>query len=182
VARWDPDARGRLQRAAVELFTEFGYDAVTSGQIAERAGLTRRSYFRYYPDKREVLFDGSDQLVAEVRERMDAADPGLPPLERIVAALGEVGSELLRIDRLPERRAIIAATPELQERERTKMAAVAQAVADSFVAAGMDVDRARLAGRVGIELFRTAIARAVAAGDDRLDERLREAIADLRSF
>ncbi|MEK8169354.1 helix-turn-helix domain-containing protein [Streptomyces sp. M19] len=70
MARWDPGAEERLKRAALELYLEHGYDSVTVTDIAERAGLTRRSYFRYFPDKREVLFAGSERLAPRWRKRL----------------------------------------------------------------------------------------------------------------
>ena len=62
MARWEPDARGRLEKAALDVFRERGYAHTTVGDIAERAGLTERTFFRYFTDKREVLFSGSKEL------------------------------------------------------------------------------------------------------------------------
>ena len=82
MVRWDPGTEERLRRAALELFAEHGYDEVTVTQIAERAGITRRSYFRYFPDKREVLFGGSDQLPVALAEAIRAVDDMIPRCRR----------------------------------------------------------------------------------------------------
>jgi len=75
MSRWRPDAEGRLTSAAIELFAEQGYEATTVAEIAERAGLTKRTFFRYFSDKREVLFDGSHELQRRWLAGMDAAPP-----------------------------------------------------------------------------------------------------------
>ncbi|MEU1298149.1 helix-turn-helix domain-containing protein, partial [Streptomyces sp. NPDC005840] len=86
MARWDAGAAERLREAALDLFGEHGYDAVTVTQIAERAGLTRRTFHRHFPDKREILFAGSERLPPAVAEAVLAADPGLPPLRAALSA------------------------------------------------------------------------------------------------
>lgn len=78
MARWDPGTEERLTKAALELYREHGYDSVTVTRIAERAGITRRSYFRYFPDKREVLFAGSERLPAAAADAVLAADRSAP--------------------------------------------------------------------------------------------------------
>src|SRR3954452_24207766 len=93
MARWDPGAEERLRKAALELYAEHGYDAVTVNQIAEHAGLTRRSYFRYFPDKREVLFAGSERLPAAVTEAIRSVAPSVAPWPAVLqtaAAIGEL--------------------------------------------------------------------------------------------
>ncbi|MFD4637544.1 TetR/AcrR family transcriptional regulator [Lentzea sp. NPDC058436] len=136
MARWDPGTEDRLRRAALELFVEHGYDDVTVTQIAERAGITRRSYFRYFPDKREVLFAGSEQLPPVIAEAVRASEETSPPAIALDAAR-RVGVLLVeRVGRTVERRAVIASSPELQERERTKSAAMTAALADALAERG----------------------------------------------
>ncbi|WP_314177924.1 TetR/AcrR family transcriptional regulator [Streptomyces winkii] len=149
MARWDPGTAERLTQAALELYTEHGYDNVTVTQIAERAGITRRSYFRYFPDKREVLFAGSERLPAAIREAvLDARQTG-SPLSATLEALAQVGTALVEhIDRTAERRAVIASSPELQERERTKLAAVTSAIQDALLQRGVDVNSAKLVAQI----------------------------------
>jgi len=160
MARWDPDAEGRLRQAAIELFIEHGYAAVTITQIAERAGLTRRSYFRYFPDKREVLFAGSEKLITAVAQGLETTDRSAPPLVRIIAMFEDVGEQMIKyLGHAADRRTIIASSTELTERDRTKMAAVAEALTARLVAEGQDRPLAALAGRVGVDLFQSAFDR-----------------------
>ncbi|MBP0461022.1 TetR family transcriptional regulator [Streptomyces montanisoli] len=160
MARWDPGAEERLKKAALELFTEHGYDNVTVTRIAERAGLTRRSFFRYFPDKREVLFAGSEQLPPAVASAVLAVAPGVAPLDAVLDALTSVGTRLAeRVDGGRTRRAVIAASAELRERERTKFAAVTAAIRDALVRRGTDPDTAALLARTATVAFRHAFER-----------------------
>ncbi|TDO32571.1 TetR family transcriptional regulator [Paractinoplanes brasiliensis] len=159
MARWDPGAEDRLRKAALELFREQGYDAVTVTQIAERAGLTRRSFFRYFPDKREVFFAGSDQLPPAMADAVRAAGGD------VFAAVAEVGARMVEvIDQPAERRAIIDGSTELQERERTKMAAVTAAVEGVLRERGVDAVRARLLAQTGVVVFQNAYAQWLGSG------------------
>ena len=128
MARWEPGAEERLCRAALDLYLERGFDDVTVAEITERAGLTRRTFFRYFTDKREVLFGGAAQLPGIVTRAVREVDEGPAPFEVVLAALRSVGAVIVEhATRTRERRRVIAASPELQERERTKQAAI-----DSF--------------------------------------------------
>lgn len=150
----------------MELCLEHGYDAVTVTQIAERAGLTRRSFFRYFPDKREVFFAGSERLPPAMTEAVVSADGSLGPARAVKAALAEVGVLLLReIDGASERRSIIAASDELQERERTKLAEMARAVTEGLRQRGSDDETALLLGRVAVILSDTAFAKSIEDDD-----------------
>src|SRR4051794_9742744 len=131
--RWDPCAEDRLRDAALELFLEHGYENVTVAEITERAGLTRRSFSRYFTDKRDVLFAGSDQLPVALAHSVRHADETLPPFEALLTALLDVADRLG--DQAPlaaQRRAVVQASPELQERGRTKFAAATEAMADAL--------------------------------------------------
>src|ERR1700729_877081 len=94
MARWEPDARGRLEKAAMELFQERGYVETTVEEIAARAGLTERTFFRYFADKREVLFSGSKELEKSIIDRIESAPREARPLEVVVGALEAAGAEL----------------------------------------------------------------------------------------
>ena len=168
MARWVPDAEGRLRQAALELFTEYGYDNVTVTQIAERAGLTRRSFFRYFPDKREVLFAGSEQLPVAVAEAVRAVPARVAPLADVFEALASVGTRLVElVDGIAERRAVIDASPELQERERTKGAAITSAIRDALGERGVPERAAGLLAQVAGVAFQHAFECWVDAGGSR---------------
>ena len=180
--RWDPEAAQRLQTAAIELFLELGYENVTVAQIAERAGLTRRTFSRYFADKRDVLFAGSDQLPPALATAVLAADPALSPYAALVTALAGVGAELAnRVAPLAtQRRAVVAGSPELQERGRTKFADVAVALARALGKRGLDAANARLLASVGVAIFQCGFDRWVDAPDTAgLPTRIREAADQL---
>lgn len=165
MARWDPGTEERLRRAALELYGEHGYENVTVTEIAERAGITRRSYFRYFPDKREVLFAGSERLPVAIREAVLAADATASPMAAVLDALDEVGARLVeQIDHTAERRAVLASSPELQERERTKLAAVTAAIQDALRERDVEAGRASLVARIATVTFQSAFERWVEAG------------------
>jgi AcrR family transcriptional regulator len=160
MARWDPGASDRLRKAAWDLCLERGYDELTVSQIAERAGLTRRSFSRYFPDKREVLFAGSEQLAAAAAAAMLAADHDVPPLAVMLEALAVVGARMAgQIDHAAQRRAVIAASAELQERERTKLAALSAAIADALRQRGTEPAAAVLLAQAGTIIFQNAFDR-----------------------
>ena len=157
MARWDPGTAERLTKAALELFSEHGYDNVTVTQIAERAGITRRSYFRYFPDKREVLFAGSEQLPPAIRDAVLAADETASPLPMTLNALADVGAHLIEhVAHSAERRAVIGASAELTERERTKLAAVTTAIHEALEQRHVEPGRAKLVAQIATVIFQTA--------------------------
>jgi AcrR family transcriptional regulator len=157
MARWDPDAEPRLRAAALELFQQHGFENVTAAQIAERAGLARRSFFRYFPDKREVLFAGSEQLPAAIAEAFAGIDSGIRPWAAVLAALDTVGARLVDVaTNSVVRREIIAASPELQERERTKRAAIKDAIQAAVEDRGVDRATAALLAQMGDAVFQQA--------------------------
>jgi len=158
MARWAPDARGRLERAALELYGEHGYDATTVAEIAERAGLTERTFFRYFADKREVLFWGAGALQGFLVDAVDTAPASVAPLEAVVAALEAAADGIFegRREMAGQRQAIIAAHPELQERELIKLARLAAALADALRRRGVGDPAAGLAAEAGVAAFRIA--------------------------
>jgi AcrR family transcriptional regulator len=184
MGRWQPDSRGRLQEAALALYSERGFDQTTAAQIAARAGLTERTFFRHFADKREVLFGGS----ALLQERIVAGVIGAPaeagPLDSVAcglaaaaAMLGESRRDLSRL-----RLDVIAANPELRERELAKLADYAATVTEALHQRGVGEPRASLAAQAGMTVFRVAIERWAGGADDReLADVMREAMADLRA-
>lgn len=154
MGRWEPDARGRLTQAAGELYAERGFDDVTVAEIAERAGLTERTFFRHFADKREQLFAGQEILeqamVGAVAEAPDAA----APLEAVELALHATAAFFEnRSTWSQERASIIAANPGLQERELIKMAHLADAIAAALRERGVTEPAASLAAQSGIAVF-----------------------------
>ncbi|HVV19644.1 MAG TPA: helix-turn-helix domain-containing protein [Pseudonocardiaceae bacterium] len=179
--RWDPRAEDRLREAALELFLKHGYENVTVAQITERAGLTRRSFSRYFADKRDVLFAGSDELPGVLARAVRHADDTLSPFQALLAALVDLADVLA--DQAPlaaQRRAVVQASPELQERGRTKFAAVTDAVAEALRDRGTTESEATLLAQVGVAIFRTAFDRWTDQPDDvGLPARIQEAAAEL---
>jgi AcrR family transcriptional regulator len=183
MARWEPDARGRLQQAALELYGERGFEQTTVAEIARRAGLTERTFFRYFPDKREVLFDRSKTLEEAFTSAAAAAAPPAPApdaseLDAVAAGL-RAAATLLETergrDRARARARIVAANAELQEREMVKMASLAGALAETLEGRGAAEPTAGLTAEIGIAIFRVAFARWV-ADDNRRD--LTELVGD----
>src|SRR5690349_5216890 len=118
MGRWEPDARGRMMRAAIDLFAERGYEQTTAGEIAERAGVTERTFFRHFTDKREVLFDGAKALEQAAYDAILAAPSTASPLDAALAGMIAGGGLLEDRHAYAIRRSrIIAAHPSLQERE-----------------------------------------------------------------
>jgi len=183
MARWEPDARGRLEQAALDLYDERGYDDTTVADIAERAGLTKRTYFRYFADKREVLFGGSEQLEELLVRAVEAAPPSAAPFDVVVAALDATGPMFeTRRPRAVRRQGIIAANPELQERELIKLASLARALAGALRGRGVPGAAATLAAETGVTVFKVAFARWVdPANSASFAQVTHAALADLRA-
>ena len=147
----------RLQRAALDLFRERGYDRTTAAEIAERAGVTERTFFRYFPDKREVLFDGEAVLRSALLRSIADTPNEVGPLATLLRAFRSVQS--LLEDNRPisvPRHAVISGTPALQEREQAKIAALADALAIALKSRGATDLQAVLAARTGMAAFALA--------------------------
>lgn len=150
-------ARARLRQAALELYRDRGYDETTAAQIAERAGVTERTYFRHFADKREVLFDGEAELRTILVDAIITAPPGLAPLPVVVQALIAAVPLLIANRHIAEQRGkIIAVTPALQERAYAKTAALVDALADALVERGTTPSTARLTAKVAMAAFEHA--------------------------
>jgi AcrR family transcriptional regulator len=160
MTRWKPDAAGRLMTAAIELFDEQGYDATTVAAIAERAGLTKRTFFRHFADKREVLFSGSGELERRWVDAVAAAPPDTTPMAAVAAGFTPVADMFEELHGFVQRRArIIVANPELQERELIKLQRLAGAIQEALLARGTSLDAAILAAQAGVTVFHVAFAR-----------------------
>jgi AcrR family transcriptional regulator len=183
MARWEPNGRLRLREAALELYAERGYERTTAAEIAERAGLTERTFFRHFGDKREVLFEGEaalQELLVATVEGSDASQPRAALAQGLQAMAVSLAP---RRDDLRRREAIISAHPELRERELIKLASLSGALADALQGRGLDPATARLAGEVSIALFRVAFERWIADADEReLIEHVGDALGQLALF
>ncbi|EPD58719.1 TetR/AcrR family transcriptional regulator [Streptomyces sp. HGB0020] len=158
--RWMPQAKERLRDAAIELSAERGYENVTVTDITERAGLARRTYSRYFTDKRDAFFAGMEQLAAAVGAAAVEADESLGPWDAAVVALRTVGDQLVRFVPTAElRRQVIRTSPELQERERTKAALVAGSLAEALRGRGAPAPLAGVLAEVGVIAFNAAFDR-----------------------
>jgi len=159
VSRWAPDAEVRLHAAAMELFLEQGFAATTVPQITERAGLTTRSFFRYFADKREILFAGEDELPGVVARIFSEADPDLAPMDVVRLGCHSVlGPRLrrLRPDLLARRR-VLESDEGLKERQLRKLAILHQAATGAFRDRGLGALEADLAGRIAVAVIDSAL-------------------------
>jgi AcrR family transcriptional regulator len=183
VVRWEPDARGRLERAAMELYLERGFEQTTVTQIAERAGLTQRTFFRHFADKREVLFAGAGQLQELLVTTLAGAPETAAPIDAVAMALEAVSAMFTeRRDYARQRQAVIAANPELHERELIKFASLSAALADALRARGVTDPTASLAAEAGIAVFRIAFSRwCEQAGEADLAQLIRESFGELKA-
>jgi AcrR family transcriptional regulator len=156
MARWEPGARERLVVAAVDLFAEQGYDATTVAQIAERAGVTKSTLFRYFPDKREILVAGQETLSRLLAEGIAEAPLAASPLDAVAAGLERVSDAMGQMNRDlgPRMKAAIAASTELQERDALKSVGLAAAMTVALLARGVPDPTAQLAAELGVLAFR----------------------------
>ena len=184
MGRWQPDARSRLEQAALVLYGERGYERVTVAEIAAHAGLTERTFFRHFADKREVLFAGAATLENLLVDAVVRAPEATTPLEAVAAALTAAGPIFdERRDGARQRQAVIDATPELQERELIKLARQSSALAEALRQRGVDEPAAHLAAEAGIAVFKVAFGRWVRqTGERGFADFVRESLADLRSI
>src|ERR1700722_18133782 len=167
VSRWAPDARERLEAAALDLFVENGYEETTVAQIADRAGLNRATFFRHFADKREVLFGGEDLLAGLFADAIAAAPPDATLTECLRAAFAAAGVAMTPRQRAKaaKRVLVVAAHSELQERGLLKHARIARSISAALRMRGADELTARLAAEVGMLAFRIAVERWMEAGN-----------------
>lgn len=168
MARWDPDAEGRLRTAALELFIERGYEQTTVAEIAEHAGLTSRTFFRYFADKREVLFSGSERLLEIMVNAAHAAPADATAMEMVIAALdGTLDFFADNRDFACRRSSVVTAYSELRERELIKLAKLADALKGALRDRGIPESDANLAAESGLSIFRLAFELWVKEGERR---------------
>jgi len=183
MGRWEPNARGRLAQAAFALYGERGFEQTTVAEIAERAGLTERTFFRHFADKREVLFAGADALRELLVGTVTKAPASLAPIDAAAAGLEAVGTFLQEGRELAQQRqTIIAASAELQERELIKLAALAAALAAALRQRGVEDPAASLTAEAGIAVFKIAFECWVDESNQQdLPRLIRESLDELRA-
>jgi AcrR family transcriptional regulator len=160
VTRWTPDAAGRLAQAAMELYSERGFEQTTVAEIAARAGLTERTFFRHFADKREVLFAGAGELQGIVVSAVASAPDSATPIDAAAAGVEAAGALLQeRREFARQRQTVIAANAELRERELIKLASLAAAIAEALRGRGVKDPAASLAAEASIAAFRIGFER-----------------------
>ncbi|MEE1804768.1 TetR family transcriptional regulator [Streptomyces sp. NPDC101062] len=183
MSRWEPNARGRIEQAALELYGERGFEQTTVAEIAGRAGLTERTFFRHFADKREVLFAGAGSLEQHILDALTRVPDATAPIDAVGAAL-EVTGDLFRERREQSRRrqAVIAANAELQERELIKLASLSAALAEALRHRGVADPAASLAAEAGTAVFKIAFERWIGGtGHEDLSELVRDSLAELKA-
>jgi AcrR family transcriptional regulator len=182
MGRWEPDARGRLAKAALALYAEQGFEKTTVAEIAKQVGLTERTFFRQFADKREVLFYGMEMLRDLLVRAVADAPASATAMDAVGAAFQAAGAALQENpERVRLRDAVVSANAELRERELIKLAAFASAVAAALRDRGVPEPAASLAAETGVAVFKVAFARwASEPGQPDLPGTFREAMAELR--
>jgi AcrR family transcriptional regulator len=185
MGRWEPDARGRLEQAALALYGERGFEQTTVAEIAKRAGLTERTFFRYFADKREVLFWGAGTLQDFVVSAVASAPDSAAPIDAVAAALEAAGALLQERrgrESARQRQAVIAANAELRERELIKLASLASAMADALRRRGVTDSAASLAAEAGVAVFKIAFERWInETSQPDLPRLIRESVDELKA-
>ncbi|WP_405865970.1 TetR/AcrR family transcriptional regulator [Streptomyces sp. NBC_00005] len=183
MGRWEPNARERLAKAALELYSERGYEQTTVAEIAKLAGLTERTFFRHYADKREVLFGGSMALQELFVHTVTEAPESAAPIDVMAAALETVSEVFVgRREYSRQRYAVIAANAELQERELIKLASLASALTDALRLRGVAEPAASLTAEAGIAVFKVGFERWIAAAEERtMSHFMRESLDELKA-
>ncbi|GAA2271923.1 TetR/AcrR family transcriptional regulator [Glycomyces scopariae] len=182
MGRWEPNARGRLEEAALALFTERGFEQVTVAEIAGRAGLTERTFYRHFADKREVLFPDANPLVTGFDKALEEAPDTAEPMATVSVVLDAVAAFFEgRHDYSRRRHAVVAANAELRERESIKLSTLAESLAEGLRKRGVAEPAASLAAESGVAVFKVAHAQWLAESEPRdLGVLMREALAALR--
>jgi AcrR family transcriptional regulator len=183
VSRWEPDARGRLQEAALALYGERGFEQTTVAEIARRAGLTERTFFRHFADKREVLFWGAGTLQDLLVSAVAGAPGAASPIDAVAVGLEAITALFQdRREGSRQRQAVINANAELQERELIKLASLASALAGTLRERGVADPAASLAAEAGIAVFKIAFARWISKDSQQdLPQLMRESLGELKT-
>lgn len=184
MARWESDSRGRLEQAALALYGERGFEKTTVAEIAKRAGLTERTYFRYFADKREVLFWGAGALQERIVSAVADAPESATPLDAVASALEGAANAIFHDGRehARQRQAVVAAHTGLQERELIKLATLAAAIADALRQRGVSEPAATLVAETGIVVFKVAFERWIDGNSQRdLSQHIRALFDELKA-
>jgi AcrR family transcriptional regulator len=183
MGRWEPDSRGRLEQAALALYSERGFENTTVAEIAARAGVTERTFFRYFADKREVLFSGAGSLQEFLVSSVVGAADSAAPIDTVVAAFEAAGALLQqRREFARQRQAVIVANAGLRERELIKLASLGSAVADALRRRGIADPAASLTAEAGVAVFRVAFERWVDDSNQQdLPQLIRESMGHLKA-
>jgi AcrR family transcriptional regulator len=183
MSRWEPNARGRLEQAALALYGERGFEQTTVAEIAARAGLTERTFFRHFADKREVLVWGAGALQELLVSTVASAPDSVAPIDAVAAALQAAGALLQeRRESARQRQAVIAANAELQERELIKLASLASALAGTLRRRGVSNLAASLTAEAGIAVFKIAFERWISETSQQdLPHVIRESLDELKA-
>ncbi|MFI9724285.1 TetR/AcrR family transcriptional regulator [Streptomyces sp. NPDC052396] len=183
MGRWEPNARGRLEQAALELYAERGYEQTTVAEIAKRAGLTERTYFRHFADKREVLFAGAAALRELLVTTVADAPADATPIDAVAAALDAVAGMIGgRREGARQRQSVIVANAELRERELIKLAALSAGLAEALRGRGVGEPAASLAAEAGIAVFKVSFEQWIGEARDReLPEIIRQLLDELKA-
>ena len=182
MGRWEPNARGRLEQAALQLYVERGFEQTTVAEIAEQAGLTERTFFRYFADKREVLFGGQDVLQDLFVSTVAGVPESAAPIDAVAAALEAAGALIQeRRDFARKRQTVIAANPGLHERELLKLASLTSTIAEALRRRGVTDPAASLTAEAGTAVFKIAFERWIdGAGQQDLPQLIRESLDQLK--
>ncbi len=185
MVRWQPEARQRLQAAALDLFVRQGFEQTTAAEIARSVGLTERTFFRYFADKREVLFDGQELLQQAVLDGVVGAPADASPLATIARAL-ETSATFFPDERrgfARLRQTVIERHPALRERELLKLASLSSAVAAALRGRGIPEPAATLAASTAVTVFTVAFGQWITDGETRsMVEIEREVMRDMAAI
>jgi AcrR family transcriptional regulator len=182
MGRWEPDARGRLVLAALELYADGGFERTTVADIAARAGVTERTFFRHFTDKREVLFEGSNDLQRAVVAAIASTPGRRAPLDTVAEAFASAAGILEERREFAGRRAAaIASNPSLQERELLKLSTLGAATAAALRNRGVDEPMATLAAESGVTIFRVAFERWIRTASGDLVGCIHAALAEMKA-
>ncbi len=183
MSRWAPDARERLETAALDLFVENGYEATTVVQIADHAGLNRATFFRHFADKREVLFGGEDVLAGLFADAIRAAAPESTLTECLKAAFAAADEAMTPQQRAKaaQRVLVVAGNTEVQERGLLKHARIAGSISAALRERGIDELTARLGAEVGMLAFRVGVERWMKSDDEPFALHAMAALSELQA-
>lgn len=185
MGRWEPNPRERLKQAALELFAEQGFAATTVPQITARAGLTTRTFYRHFADKREALFDHEDELPGLVASLVAEAPPGMTPMRIIERGLTETAQTRFegRLAELRTRQAVVQSDEGLREREGRKFALLSDSLRQALVGRGVHETTATIAAQLATSVFAVAVGRWLEQPGERpLTEFITEALTAMRSL